>query len=119
MRIANIEQRTLQKTLFPKCNMKPTSLTLNCSALLNAECAPTDLHSHAIQSLEANPTFRRQLESAAIQIESAGDTLVLSGRLPSYYLKQQLQETVRRVAGVGKVENQVLVVAANGLPAKG
>ena len=55
----------------------------------------------------------------AIQIESNGDTLVLNGRLPSYYLKQLLQETLRHVKGVAHVQNHVVVVNPFGfLPAK-
>lgn len=98
--------------------MKPTCLPLKRSAILNAECTLTDLRSLAIQSLEASPTFRGRLGLAGIHIESDGDTLVLNGRLPSYYLKQLLQETVRRVDGVANVENHVLVVNPSGMLAK-
>lgn len=99
--------------------MKTTFLPLKSSAASGAESAPKDLRSLAIQSLEANPTFRGRMGLAAIQIESDCDTLVLSGCLPTYYLKQLLQETVRRVDGVANVENHVLVVNSSGLFAKG
>ncbi len=55
----------------------------------------------------------------AIRIEAKGDTLVLNGRLPSYYLKQLLQETLRHVHGVAQVQNHVVVANPCGfLPAK-
>lgn len=68
-----------------------------------------DLRASALQSLEADPIFRGRLTLRAIQIDVEGDRLVLSGRLPSYYLKQRLQEVIRRVAGVRDVENLVEV----------
>jgi len=63
----------------------------------------------AIQALEADAIFRGRLPLREIQIEVQGDMLVLSGRLPSYYLKQRLQEVIRRVGGVRDVENVVEV----------
>jgi len=75
----------------------------------------TDLQSLAIQSLEANPIFRGRMALGAIQVESDGDTLVLNGHVPSYYLKQLLQEALRRVDGVTHVENHVVVVNPGGL----
>lgn len=68
-----------------------------------------DLRVSALQLLEADPIFRGRLTLRAIQVEVEGDRLVLSGCLPSYYLKQQLQEVVRRVAGVRGIENRVEV----------
>jgi len=35
--------------------------------------------------------------------------LTLRGRLPSYYLKQVAQTTVSRVAGVGRIVNEIRV----------
>ncbi len=72
--------------------------------------ALADLRSSAIQSLEANPIFRGRMALGAIQIESNGDTLVLTGKVPSYYLKQLLQESVRHLKGVRHIDNQVVVL---------
>lgn len=74
-----------------------------------SDSIPADLRSVALQTLEADPIFRGRLTLRAICIEVEGDRLVLSGRLPSYYLKQRLQEVIRRVAGVRDVENLVEV----------
>ena len=38
--------------------------------------------------------------------------LTLRGRLPSYYLKQVAQETVARIAGVQRIDNQIEVLAS-------
>ncbi len=110
--------------LFQWCIMTSSSLPLDSSADLKAACPcecqiPADPRSLAIQSLEANPNFHGRLALAAIQIESDGDTLVLNGRVPSYYLKQLLQETVRQVDGVANVENHVMVVNPSGLHLEG
>jgi len=74
-----------------------------------------DLRLRAIQSLENNPNFHGRLASFAIQIESNDGTLILNGRVPSFYLKQVLQETLRHVAGVTNVENHVVVVKPRSL----
>lgn len=41
--------------------------------------------------------------------------LILSGRVPSFYLKQVLQELLRGIANVQQIENDVDVVCSNGL----
>jgi osmotically-inducible protein OsmY len=38
--------------------------------------------------------------------------LTLRGRLPSYYLKQVAQETVARIDGVQRIDNQIEVSAS-------
>jgi hypothetical protein len=43
----------------------------------------------------------------AIRIESDGDRLIMSGRLPTFYLKQVLQETLRQIDGVHRIVNHV------------
>ncbi len=74
-----------------------------------------DLRSLAIQSLEANANFHGQLASFAIHIESNDGTIVLNGRVPSFYLTQVLQETLLHVVGVTNIQNHAVVVTPNGL----
>ncbi len=73
------------------------------------DCPRQDLRECARTALDESPIFRGRLALGAIQIEAVGDKLVLRGRLPSYYLKQHLQELTQQVAGVSEVENQVEV----------
>jgi len=42
-------------------------------------------------------------------MEMVGDTIVLSGFLPSHYLKQLLQEALKAIPGVMTIDNQVHV----------
>jgi hypothetical protein len=44
-----------------------------------------------------------------------GDALIVQGAVPSFYLKQILQELVKGVSGVGRVDNQVDVMSTEGL----
>lgn len=90
--------------------MRPSPLPLNSSVILDAEYTPADLRSLVIQSLESSPIFRGRLAVGAICIACDDDTLVLNGRVPTYYLKQLLHETVRHVDGVAHVVNHVVVV---------
>lgn len=43
------------------------------------------------------------------------DVLTIQGRVPSFYLKQVLQSLLQNVGGVRRIDNQVDVVASNGL----
>ena len=58
--------------------------------------------------LEQHPHFRGR--AALFTIELVGQTIVVMGRLPSYYLKQLLQEVIRATPGVVNVDNQVHVM---------
>lgn len=58
--------------------------------------------------LELHPHFRGR--ASLLVIELVDQTIVLSGRLPSYYLKQLLQEAIRGVPGVVAIDNHVLVM---------
>ena len=60
------------------------------------------------ERLEGHPHFRGRC--GLVQIEPIGDSVVISGRLPTYYLKQLLQEAVRLNPGVERIDNQVEVL---------
>jgi len=60
------------------------------------------------EQLEHHPHFRGR--TCLIQIEAVECTIVLSGRLPTYYLKQLLQEAIRLMPGVVGIDNRVLVM---------
>ena len=72
-----------------------------------------DLVSAAREYLQCHPHFHGRLDDVCIEQE--GRNLYLSGRLPSFYLKQLVQEAVRRVPGVQFVYNQIDVVSAHGI----
>jgi hypothetical protein len=57
------------------------------------------------ERLEQHPHFRGR--ASLLQIETIGSAVVLSGRLPSYYLKQLLQEAVKKIPDVAHVDNRV------------
>jgi hypothetical protein len=61
--------------------------------------------------LEQHPHFRGR--ASRFTIELVGQTIVVTGRLPSYYLKQLLQEAIKATPGVVNVDNQVHVVWPN------
>jgi osmotically-inducible protein OsmY len=56
-------------------------------------------------ALEQSPHFRGR--SHVIDITEHDGRLILSGRLPSFYLKQVLQTVIRSVDGVSEIENRV------------
>jgi osmotically-inducible protein OsmY len=72
-----------------------------------------DLSSIARQFLERHPHFRGRVGD--VKIEQQGRSLMLTGRLPTFYLKQLVQEAVRHVPGVQHVYNQIDVVSADGV----
>ncbi len=73
----------------------------------------TNLSAVARTYLESHPHFRGRVNDVAISQD--GRTLLLTGRLPTFYLKQLVQEAVRRVPGVHSVRNMIDVVNAEGI----
>jgi len=59
------------------------------------------------ERLEDHPHFRGRTH--LFQIEAIGGSVVVSGRVPTYYLKQLLQEVVELVPDVGNIDNRVEV----------
>jgi BON domain len=85
---------------------RPTTVTLPRPETVNL----SDL---ARKELEHHPHFRGR--SGGIVIEQRGKSLLVSGRLPSFYLKQLVQETLRHVPGVQSVSNDIQVVRSDGI----
>lgn len=61
----------------------------------------------AYACLDCHPHFKGR--SANIQICCEKSTLVLAGRLPSYFLKQILQSALKELDGVSEIKNDVSV----------
>jgi len=76
-------------------------------------CERYDLSTLARQHLEHHPHFRGRVSD--VFIEHRGRTLLLTGKLPTFYLKQLVQEAVRHVPGVLQVRNLIDVVNASGI----
>ncbi len=76
-------------------------------------CERFDLSTLAREHLEHHPHFRGRVNN--VFIEHYGRTLQLTGRLPTFYLKQLVQEAVRHVPGVQNVRNMIDVVSSNGV----
>jgi osmotically-inducible protein OsmY len=56
-------------------------------------------------------TGHSRMQCVAVTFESG--TLVLQGRVPSYYLKQLAQETVQGLPGIHAVRNELQVEAGH------
>ena len=76
-------------------------------------CERYDLSTLACQHLEHHPHFRGRVSD--VFIEHNGRTLMLTGKLPTFYLKQLVQEAVRHVPGVVHVRNLIDVVNPAGV----
>jgi hypothetical protein len=61
------------------------------------------------KQLDDHPHFRGRTK--LFRIESIGRSIVVSGRVPTYYLKQLLQETIKAVPEVVHIDNRVDVTA--------
>jgi hypothetical protein len=68
---------------------------------------PNSLSHRARLAIAGHPYFRGA--SYPIDIESFDNVLVITGRLPSFYLKQLLQSELSHLEGVQRVENRVEV----------
>jgi hypothetical protein len=72
-----------------------------------------DLENLAHKVLARHCHFRGRDDT--LQIEQHDDVLVVRGCVPSFYLKQVLQTALMELDGVRWVDNQVDVVACDGL----
>lgn len=73
----------------------------------------SDLGIVAQQYLESHPHFRGRTSGVSIACDDRD--LVLTGRLPTFYLKQLVQEAVRHVPGVRNIYNRIDVVSPSGI----
>lgn len=67
----------------------------------------------ALRCLDRDPLFHGRTNT--LQIEHVDDGITLTGTLPTYYLKQMLQEVLRPLRI--NIDNHVHVVSANGVSA--
>ena len=58
------------------------------------------------QALTTSP----YLNGRKLRFEAAGNSIVLSGRVASFFQKQMAQEALRQVEGVGEIDNRLEVV---------
>jgi osmotically-inducible protein OsmY len=72
-----------------------------------------DLIASVREQLENHPHFRGRLEM--LSIDQRGKTVYLSGQLPTFYLKQLVQEIVRHLPGVQTVRNEINVISPYGV----
>ncbi|NOY42997.1 MAG: BON domain-containing protein [Planctomycetes bacterium] len=94
MRLASVKE----------CPTSPKLLTFD---------AGTDLVGLARDELSHHDHFR--YHSNSIAIESQDGRLVITGRLPSFYLKQVLQTVLRALPEVQQIDNRIDVVSCHGL----
>jgi hypothetical protein len=66
--------------------------------------------SRARDLVAQHPHFYGRAE--VFEFECSGDVLVVSGRVPTFYLKQLLQDALKKLEGVRRVDNRVDVAAA-------
>jgi osmotically-inducible protein OsmY len=84
---------------------------MNCDlASASAASAKTRDHAQELMSVVSDALFAaRNVDLAFVDFGVSGDCVVLYGSVPSYRLKQLAQVVVMRVAGVGRVENRLVV----------
>jgi hypothetical protein len=72
-----------------------------------------DAEVRARRALDHHVHFRGR--SDGFQFECRDGVLTVRGRVPSFYLKEVLDNILKRIDGVRYVENQVDVVCSHGL----
>ena len=56
-----------------------------------------------------------EVEQTDLSLQCSKNVLVIRGRVPTFYLKQLLQDALKQVDGVRRIDNRVEVVAFEGL----
>jgi osmotically-inducible protein OsmY len=72
-----------------------------------------DLSALAKRQLECHPHFSGRM--SGVTFEHEGRNLYLRGQLPTFYLKQLIQEAVRHLPGVDFVYNEIDVINPGGV----
>ena len=72
-----------------------------------------DLARLARRALGEHPHFRGRTDG--FQFKQQGDVLIVRGYLPSFYLRNLVQEVLKRLDGVREVDNQIDVACCDGL----
>ena len=91
---------------------EPASYTEVDTAARSASSADERVAEKIDQALRA--TGYRSLRNLAFLV--AEGLVILRGRLPSYYMKQVAQATVRAVPGVGDVHDELEIVSPRSTP---
>jgi len=78
--------------------------------------------SHSLMNWSVDDAVRRRLKGCSynfvfdkVSWQFDGGTLTLQGCVPSFYLKQVLQELLRDMRQIDRIENDVAVVSSTGL----
>jgi hypothetical protein len=79
-------------------------------------CAP-ELAQRARDIVSGHPQFRGRANG--FTFARRGDTLIVRGTVPTYYLKQLLQTALKDLEGIQRIDNQVVVAAPHGTNGSG
>lgn len=71
------------------------------------------VETEARNTVAGNSLFRGRMSNLEFVFDSG--SLVITGKLPSFYLKQVLQTIVTHINGIEKIDNRVEVVSCPGL----
>ena len=77
----------------------------------SSDFAAAEMEKAARHRICAHPHFRSRLSSVDVRFEE--ETLILSGNLPSFYLKQLVQEAIRGLTV--RIRNDIDVISSSGL----
>jgi hypothetical protein len=79
----------------------------------NETPASDELASRAQALLNAHPQFAGR--TRCFQFVVRDDVLVVRGSVPTFYLKQILQNALKELEGIRQIDNQVVVTSSHGL----
>lgn len=75
-------------------------------------CDENAIENRALELLESHPHFRGR--SRWIEIRFRNRCLHLSGKLPTFFLKQVAQEALRQMSEVESIKNNIVVACPSG-----
>jgi osmotically-inducible protein OsmY len=96
-----------------RCQGTLKNLRLHVESGFQPTSPADDVNGRAYQMLAESYQFHGRCKGFSI-VHSNG-VLIVTGCVPSFYLKQVLQEILKRVDGVRRVDNRVDVIALDGL----
>jgi hypothetical protein len=87
--------------------------TANCPSVPESHQFESSLVADARELLSRHPLFHGRVH--LFTLEADDGALIVTGSVPTFYLKQMLQAALRDVRGAARILNRVEVLSANGV----
>ena len=91
-------------------DLQPDFVTIAPNRSVCRQRVPTPVEMRILELLESHIRFRGKTRFVRCRVD--GKRLRLDGYLPSFFLKQLMQEALRKIPGIEQIDNRIVVEPA-------